>query len=234
MIEMMARPPRSKLFGSGPGPQELVLGDAQAGYFGLVSAQDFYTGTQLAAALGVTEGSVLNDSTDWFKFAHKGIVIFTPVKPIRAECSWKHLYERGAVYPGPGNGPLVMPTPTEQYRVISKGGWDYNCILASLDPDSPNISVSGASKPGSEWLDLVYRMTTSAPANTRWGDYTAVTLGIVTPNLYGWVQQNNSDDNSGNSRICTYYVSIEGFGYASYNDTRNIIAWRPYLRVVNS
>ena len=93
-----------------PGPKSLIRGNEEAGFYGFVQPHEFGTiegnpvgreemsASNLALALGITQGIVQNDKTAWMKFHREGDVLFHPVKPLRSRISWNHIYEAGAVY----------------------------------------------------------------------------------------------------------------------------------------
>ena len=101
------------LIGGGPGPEELIAGDAQAGFFGEVESNEFITGEQLCNELGITQGRLQYSDTEWLKFASKGETIFVAKKPIRNDISWDHIYEQGAVY---GDGLIAGESGAEHHN----------------------------------------------------------------------------------------------------------------------
>lgn len=66
-----------------PGPNMLMYGDMEAGFFGTVPSSEMMDKATLALELGVTRGSARNPDSDWFKFASGGKIIFRTMKGIR-------------------------------------------------------------------------------------------------------------------------------------------------------
>ena len=103
-----------------PGPKSLLRGNEEAGFYGFVQPHEFGTiegnpvgreemsASNLALALGITQGIVQNDETAWMKFHRDGDILFHPVKPLRSRISWNHVYEAGAVY---GDGTIGVNPP---------------------------------------------------------------------------------------------------------------------------
>lgn len=93
-----------------PGAKTLVAGDRENGFYGFVQAQDMgrlvdnpedsqrMSSTNLALAVGLAQGTPINQDTPWMKFSRNGEILFVPVKPIRHTMSWNSIYAQGAVY----------------------------------------------------------------------------------------------------------------------------------------
>lgn len=89
-------------------PDTLSYGDMDAGFFGVIPASDFITGDALCSELGITQGTSQFSNTPWLKFAFKGDILITPMKPIRYGISWNSIYNAGAVY---GDGTVGFNPP---------------------------------------------------------------------------------------------------------------------------
>ena len=55
---------------------------------GLLPSGVVGTGAEVAAACGVSPGTLINSNTQWMGFAHKGKILYVPQKPIRHSVSW--------------------------------------------------------------------------------------------------------------------------------------------------
>ncbi|QQO90646.1 putative virion structural protein [Erwinia phage pEa_SNUABM_42] len=105
---------------SGPGPQELRIGNEDLGYFGIVSAIDMPNGTQIAN--GVVAGTTITPpasggtTVGWMKFFYKGKIVFIP-KTNMAGVTWNDYYKAGSLYSqddpnylvNPGTDKVVVP-----------------------------------------------------------------------------------------------------------------------------
>lgn len=109
-LEELARVNKVTDFSNAPGSKVLSNGDTTAGLYGFVQPHEFGTiegnpsgrqemsASNLALALGITQGIVQNDKTAWIKLHRNGQILFHPVMPLRSRISWNHIYEAGAVY----------------------------------------------------------------------------------------------------------------------------------------
>jgi hypothetical protein len=72
----------------GPGPQELVAGDLDAGFFGRTTQQQFGTTmTQVMSDLGITQGTAQFTTDRLLKFIHRGKIKYINQKTIRRSIS---------------------------------------------------------------------------------------------------------------------------------------------------
>jgi hypothetical protein len=68
----------------GPGPQRLIAGDLDAGFFGLTTQEDFGTTmTQVMSDLGISQGNPQFTTEPLLKFIHKGKIKYINQKTIR-------------------------------------------------------------------------------------------------------------------------------------------------------
>jgi len=106
---------------TGPGPQELVLGDWRFGYFGSMPAAELFTAVELCAAFGIAS-PYTNGSLTWHKFAFKGKVLYFPTTHLSTAVGWNRLYAFGLVFGVDGPGPSGHGNaPTNQLRKVKKG-----------------------------------------------------------------------------------------------------------------
>ena len=177
---------------NGPGPQTLIMGDYEAGYFGKLTSSEFFTAEEVAYYSGLTAGSVLNNTTEWFKFAYKGKILFIPAKVIRYNMSWQNLYEKGLVYGTDDNGnnvPTAITIPVNQLKYITKNGENFKVRLMKGSPSNPITgSATGTYDSvgfqGSEWDELIYKMVTQVPVNQRGGNWSDAAVTTVLDNQY--------------------------------------------------
>lgn len=138
---------------SGPGPDNLIAGDMDAGYFGTLSADDFITGDQLANEVGMTQGDSQNSNVDWIKYVIDGKICFRPMKSIRRDLSWDHINSRGCVF-----GNTTITIYGLEYKVRLMRG-------ALTNPSKYQDSDMGAK--GSEWNRIMLPIHERA-ANRSW------------------------------------------------------------------
>lgn len=122
---------------TGPGPQQLVMGDWDLGLFGFVKSADFVSPGGLVGLLGITEGTTTTLDNGWMKVAYKGKVLFISRGAVKVAISFNHLYNAGVVYGTNDNGPVVPSgqTPTNQYRPQTIAGYTFVPRLLKGQPD---------------------------------------------------------------------------------------------------
>lgn len=178
---------------TGPGPQTLIAGDYDAGYFGEVVGGDLFTGDELALQCGVTAGSSMNSTTTWLKFAHKGSILFVAKLPIRYNLTWKSLYDLGLVYGTDNNGTnipsAVSATPKNQLKIVTKNGDNYKVRLirgAGANPPvyapvgAVSTSVDATGLEQSEWNRLMYKVVDRVPGSQIGGNWVSNVATTVT------------------------------------------------------
>jgi len=134
-----------------PGYNRLIADDTQAGYFGTVSASELWTGEELANEVGISQGSVQNNTTLWLKFIIDGRIIFRPMKPIRIGISWDAINTAGCVF---------------GETTISKNGLDYKVRLMKSGLSDPvNTTANDKGTHGSEYNRLILPVHEKAQTN---------------------------------------------------------------------
>lgn len=90
---------------TGPGPQEIIRGNGELGYYGRVQLEDIISASDLVAScdllgLGLAVNAVTTNY--WHKVIYKGKILFFPNQFIASTLSYTMLYQRGLVF---GNAP---------------------------------------------------------------------------------------------------------------------------------
>lgn len=183
-----------------PGPQYIERGNKQAGFYGFVKPSEFgiipdgengmdFNGSNLAQAIGLSAGTLMESNTPWMKFSWNGKILFVPLKPIRRSLSWDSIYQAGAVY-GTGSGD---PSDAESYMLendsryvasedrvsqdasVTVGNLSYTVRLmrgAASDPqDSYYDSDRGSNGPENEWNHLIPPLHERAPNSFRYNTH---------------------------------------------------------------
>lgn len=180
---------------TGIGPSALVAGDTTEGFFGEVPVANFINGTNLAAAIGLTSGSVVtaNINANWLKFAWKNKVVLFPRGGYRTNVSWQQIYACGAVYGDDTNGFSPPATPRIQDARVVIGGYTYRVRLFKTAVgdtlDLPFTMGTGRSDDDilfkfSEYNQLMYRSCVTNPNNQVGVDWAAYTLAQLSQ---GWI-----------------------------------------------
>lgn len=167
---------------TGPGPQTLLRGDFERGWFGEVSPSLLFNGDELALRAGLASaGSVINVNTNWLKFAHKGKILFMPKLPIRYQVSWNQVLAAGCVYGNDSEVPNPLPSGaviTPQGKILEVNGDRFLVRLpkgAKTNPAvlvmvSNHIDVTNGGADGSEWNDCMLSICNTVPASQTWGN----------------------------------------------------------------
>lgn len=232
---------------TGLGPTELLgsyqnPNDSQkfAGYYGTITAANFFTGTQLAQAINLTTGIVINDATLWMKFILDGRILVVPQKPIRYNSFWNHLYAVGAVYGDDTTGTFPASTPVLQSAKVTKGGYSYRVRLFSgynQDPSERTTASDPVSTHGSEWNRLMYNVCSSSTPGSqqgsKWASFTTSDLGLTgsTGSLNQVIETDGGNNSIGLIRGGT---SIDGCTYGNKASVNTNGGWRPVLELITS
>lgn len=247
---------------SGPGPQTLIEGDYEAGYFGKVSPVDLFNGYELVSAVGLTGFNLQNTFPTWFKFAYKGKILFIPMKPLGWNKTWNDLYHAGLVYGTDDNGPgfLKGVTPTNQYKTVTKNGDQFIVRLINGSPRNPSPTwgiVSGTFEVfdlnGCEWNDLICRVAAAVPfrqEEPNWEDNIWSDISFNYNSSPVWCQELVNDTHAltrnaynpvntqhfvGYARPFAKNVAGENVPYSVYHPNSNpyvYCSWQPVLEFV--
>ena len=192
------------------------------GYYGEVASAQFYTGTQISTATGVTSGTLHNDTEGWLKFYWHGQVLFIAKKTYRYSISWDNINSANAVY-GVNLGSTGKKTITHSG---SSTKYDVKLMKGAIKDPSP------ASGGGRQWNELLYRVCTgteAGQAGANWASFTPNTdLGINGSNgSYTWCQEVYQPNTA--YRVSRGYASLSYFSSGTSSDTNAVLGWRPCL-----
>lgn len=144
----------------GPGPQELLRGTWDRGYFGLVPDEQMFTFTEFGTQVGL---AVSGPAGGWHKFIYKGKILFWPVNSMTM--TWTAIYNAGLVFGDGTNGQYpagcTLPTNVPQNKKVTRDGYEFNCRVT---------------KPANQ---QVYCNTMSAWANSEHMDLLSLIYGVI-------------------------------------------------------
>lgn len=111
------------IYSTGPGPTKLQSGDQQLGYFGVLSAIEFLTASELQILAGYPQMTMSLPMTIWDKWYRNGKVLFIPRYICGSAWSWSSLYLAGLVFGTDDDGPWRPDgvAATNQMKIITKG-----------------------------------------------------------------------------------------------------------------
>lgn len=175
---------------TGPGPQQLTMGDWDLGFFGLTKSSDLVTYVALANFLGLTTGSAVTDY-DWLKFAYKGKVLFVAKAAARYNLTYASIYVAGGVYGTNDNG-LAVPTgsvATNQYKPLIIGSWTVLPRIMKGLPDNGTkpadrgIALQATALPSNEFDDVIGSICNDAKytGDTNYGYFGRFDADLTTP-----------------------------------------------------
>jgi hypothetical protein len=179
---------------------------------GEVQAADFISGSALAAAVGFTTGTLVNDTTPWLKFVDAGKTFYMPKKVIRQALSWTQLNVLGLIT---GTKTVVIGGLTYKVRAMTGG-----------DGSDP----SGVA--GGEYNNYFLRVTTSYPGSDgAWGTNTPSDMGWTGGTSNGELQICKEASTSG-GHLLRGYPGFAGIWYEPDDTAYPGYGWRPVLELV--
>lgn len=102
---------------TGPGPSELLYGDYESGYFGILQPHELVSGPELKAVLGHQLNVGIAGQT-WAKVANRGKILFIPIGHQFGTHSWREVYREGLA--------LGIDSVGEPHHVAAGGGIEVN------------------------------------------------------------------------------------------------------------
>jgi hypothetical protein len=172
---------------------------------GEVAQASLISATDLAAAVGLTAGTVTNATAPWLWIVENGKTYYLAKQSFRHTVTKEQLEAANIV-----NGS----------KTIQFGGKTYKVRLLTGRAGSPNNTVAG------EWLRWFTALT-----DGTWASYTTTQLmagtGAANNGQLAFVQE---DDTRG--RGCNGYPGLFGPWYANPNETNAGYGWRPVLELV--
>jgi hypothetical protein len=215
---------------TGPGPDQLIAGTVEAGYFGEVADKDLITTAALSQLVGMNSGTLTANNSTWLKFMHNRKTLFVPKLPARYAVSWDMLYEAGLVYGIDGPGPYVGSNgPVNQNKVIVIGG---NAFVVRLMKGG---DVNPATKPGGEFNDLMLKLWVSDPTGGNWDNQEAAALGLSGTGGLNWMQESPASNVNavGGFRIFrSGQTQLTDVSASSVSSASGSFGWRPVLELI--
>lgn len=154
-----------------PGAETLTSGNLSAGYYSTVAANDFITPGAFCTKVGLTQGNLINSTSDWVKMSYRSKVIFYSKQCIRNTISWSDLAALG-IHDGS--------------KIVRILGHDYRCRImkaSTVDPYTDGNISNPTQMQGTEYSDTILRMcstVTSVDGGSKLGSFTEAELGLMT------------------------------------------------------
>lgn len=231
---------------TGPGPQTLVRGTWELGYFGRVPVEDILTHAEIVAACGMTVAEATpNTATGnyWHKVVYKGKILFFPNLMIASTVSFQTLYQKGLVYglEPSANWPAPIKTllgTIAQGKIITSGQHRFAVRLPTSRETLGTTGTTAALLRGGEidkvFAPLYLNRDALADAGIAAMDDSLSTIGVATHRLtadyhstsaqVNVVTRTAKDGSSGN--IDTVQTSA-----LAYNNGSGAVQWTPVLEL---
>lgn len=195
---------------TGPGPQELVAGNLETGFYGEVGPEEFISYGDLSTLVGLSAGTLQNQDQPWLKFSMDDLPCYVAKRTIRHSITHDQLAVVNLVY---GDRSVEIGRITYVIR-----------LLTGLD-DSGTLTAGG------EWNRLIYPIHVDDPNQQGWGiNYTNRDLNVRTGNGNGyisWTQETNPDNTT--QRVYRGNSSVEALSTARSAYANAAYGWRPIL-----
>lgn len=119
---------------TGPGPQELLRGTWEKGYFGALSDAEFLSFMDIKEQLGLQAPNLT--SGGWHKLIYKGKILFFPAQDYSTAMAINTLYAAGAVFGDDTNGDFIagasMGVARKQDAKVVKDGFEFRMRIPKV------------------------------------------------------------------------------------------------------
>jgi hypothetical protein len=172
---------------TGPGPQTLLRGDWNLGYFGLIPTTNLFLPSQLHAQVPIP-GALQADGnvTGYHKFIRKGKILFIPNNIFTTLLTFGTIYNNGLLFGTNDNGSFPFTpsaanfssysAPVNQYKVATQGAYQFIVRTLRASDKPTNVYATAADIIGGEMLDLFGRLGVTSLVTSpqdKWNDITA-------------------------------------------------------------
>lgn len=223
------------------GSDELLYGDEQRGYYGIVhgDGEEFISPQQLFEQTDYSGSGrgrpISKTSIDWFKFSLDGKILFFPKEALAVRTQWTYLYRKGVVYGDGlragqegaehhdtlyrmGNGEYNNLPPTTQDRIIEIKGHKF--IVRLIKSEEYDKLILPLHVGSDEWNPTASEHT--PPEIPEWGSFSRAELGFKRyQNEFNsddafpvWVWCQESVSTHGNRIVRGDYYSSPGLAHA--------------------
>lgn len=175
---------------------------------GEIDQSSFITFTDLSTQLGVSGGTVINDTYPWLRFFSKaGQELYIPKRAIRSNLTWEYFNAKGLVT---GTATIVISGKTYKVRFM---------LGAPADPGNDIM--------GREWNELIVPLTNGELAN-----YTFADIGTGTSTTASGELTMLQEANIRGGHCAGAYRGIGEMWYQPTGQTNIGYGWRPVLELV--
>ena len=151
----------------GAGPQEVIDGNYNLGYMGVMTSGQVMTTNELLSALGIEETvSVTNPFPGWHKFVRNNKIILVPNKPLLTGLDFTYLYNNGLVYGMEGESTNPFISGVAQNKTVTIGNDTYRVRLMTGTLDG-NYTTFDNIQQDCEFNDFCYPLAHSVMDNQK-------------------------------------------------------------------
>lgn len=213
---------------------------------GEVLSDNFITGSALAAEVGLTAGTLINNNTSWLSIEYYGRRMMIPKLSLRRNIQWRHLYQSGLVYGTDDDGLTPSGNPRNQLTVVEINGIKYKVyLLSGTDGDiDPSATISGSAVAYNlsgfrygEVQKIFYPLITDSLQNVYKGpkiaDYKQKDLGFGGGGANGfsiWTRSTYGPNSA--ERIYIRNPDISSYFHQSATYTDTSFGWKPVLEEI--
>lgn len=229
---------------TGPGPQTIVRGNWEFGWFGRLPIEDIMTHGELVTACDLVGSATVNTATGnyWHKIVYKGKILFLPNLHIADTVSFQTLYQKGLVYGMEPSANWPAPIKTllgtiAQGKVVSSGNHRF---AVRLPISREGFGITGTTAPllrGGEidkaFSPLYLNRDALADLTVAGLDDSFSTIGTSSHRLTADYHSTSAQVNV-ITRTCTGTLgNIDTVQSAllQYNNASNYVQWTPVLEL---
>lgn len=230
---------------TGPGPQTLLRGTWEYGYFGRVPLEDILSAVELGAAVSLPNTITIDTGTGnyWHKIVYKGKILFYPNNRIASALSFQQLYQLGCVYgTRPSTDwPAAIKTQLgtiEQNKVVSSGAHKFVVRLPTSRSNMLSTSTVVADLRGGEIDTIFAGMYLNRDANVdnlpTFDDSVATLVStdyVLTADYYSGTGASINTVYRGSTTTALGNIDFLKASL-SFSSTSAAINWRPVLELV--
>uniref|UniRef100_A0AB39CCN0 Virion structural protein n=1 Tax=Pseudomonas phage RVTF4 TaxID=3236931 RepID=A0AB39CCN0_9VIRU len=172
-----------------PGPDVILKGDAQLGFFGEMAESALIKYDDLVTAVGMTFGTkptaaaIAATGLGWVKVAYKENVLYIPKSSVRNTVSWNLLNGIGVVTAAQNK---IIEIQGYKFRVRLMNGCNVNPYTGS------NNAAGGPQTVGTEWNKIMYGLM----ADSAGTDLEGPALANMSPTALGLTGVNSTGGSS--------------------------------------
>lgn len=224
---------------TGPGPQKLLRGTWENGYFGALSLGELFDVDEFAAATGIVGlGTLRYFATRWLKFVYKGKILFFPDASFMISVKASALYQLGLAY-GTDDQSLWVDFLKTNYGIVPQNkkiqkGEEQFIVRFPRTRGVPmsETTVQPDSYRGNE-IDVCFAAAFTNLAYGKLPDATPSVDDIVNPENATFITADNMSTRNANSMALRGGSGFDAIGGSiPWDNPNGNVGYRPVLELV--